>query len=244
MTAAADVAPVVVRLTEMGARVTRSGRPAGDISEPSSRDRHFARRTPFRSADDALRRPGRALPIRRWQTPRPTQPGEQERPGRGEASGRRLRNPCITNKRAVYTGSRKTVEMPYAKLVNLTVYSDGIVFHPSVEPSECAGVRDRGRQRRCRSCRQRNRAEGVATGTASLSDGKRHSPSATSWDGVCRAPTDVPGERLTLPRFSDKSKKFFMRATEDCVQLILWERPDDRGPAVEQMCLVPVDLIM
>jgi hypothetical protein len=38
---------------------------------------------------------------------------------------------AITNKRAVYTGSRKTVDMPYSKLVNLTVYSDAIVFHLS-----------------------------------------------------------------------------------------------------------------
>jgi hypothetical protein len=38
---------------------------------------------------------------------------------------------AITNKRAVYTGSRKTVDMPYSKLVNLTVYSDAIVFHQS-----------------------------------------------------------------------------------------------------------------
>jgi hypothetical protein len=38
---------------------------------------------------------------------------------------------AITNKRAVYAGSRKTVEMPYSKLVNLTVFSDGIQFHLS-----------------------------------------------------------------------------------------------------------------
>jgi hypothetical protein len=38
---------------------------------------------------------------------------------------------AVTNKRAVYMGSRKTVDMPYSKLVNLTVYSDGIVFHLS-----------------------------------------------------------------------------------------------------------------
>jgi hypothetical protein len=38
---------------------------------------------------------------------------------------------AVTNKRAVYTGSRKTVDMPYAKLVNPTVFSDGIVFHLS-----------------------------------------------------------------------------------------------------------------
>jgi hypothetical protein len=37
----------------------------------------------------------------------------------------------ITNKRAVYTGSRKTVDMPYTKLVNLSVYRDGIQFHLS-----------------------------------------------------------------------------------------------------------------
>ena len=38
---------------------------------------------------------------------------------------------AVTNKRAVYLGSRKTVDMPYSKLVNLTVYSDGIQFHQS-----------------------------------------------------------------------------------------------------------------
>jgi hypothetical protein len=37
----------------------------------------------------------------------------------------------ITSKRAVYAGTRKTIEMPYAKLINLTVYSDGIQFHLS-----------------------------------------------------------------------------------------------------------------
>ena len=37
----------------------------------------------------------------------------------------------ITNKRAVYVGTRKTVEMPYSKLVNLKVYRDGIQFHLS-----------------------------------------------------------------------------------------------------------------
>jgi hypothetical protein len=34
----------------------------------------------------------------------------------------------ITNKRVVYTGSRKTVDMPYSRLINLTAYSDGIQF--------------------------------------------------------------------------------------------------------------------
>jgi len=37
----------------------------------------------------------------------------------------------ITNKRVVYTGSRKTVDMPYSRLINLTAYSDGIQFHLS-----------------------------------------------------------------------------------------------------------------
>jgi hypothetical protein len=37
----------------------------------------------------------------------------------------------ITNKRAVYAGTRKTVEMPYSKLVNLSVFSDGLQFHLS-----------------------------------------------------------------------------------------------------------------
>jgi hypothetical protein len=37
----------------------------------------------------------------------------------------------VTNKRVVYTGTRKTVDMPYSKLVNLTVYGDGLQFHLS-----------------------------------------------------------------------------------------------------------------
>jgi hypothetical protein len=37
----------------------------------------------------------------------------------------------ITNKRAVYAGTRRTVDMPYSKLVNLTVYADGVQFHLS-----------------------------------------------------------------------------------------------------------------
>lgn len=38
---------------------------------------------------------------------------------------------AITNKRAVYMGTRKTVDMPYAKLDNITVYTDGVQFHVS-----------------------------------------------------------------------------------------------------------------
>ncbi len=37
----------------------------------------------------------------------------------------------VTNKRVVYLGSRKTVDMPYSKLVNLSVYHDGLEFHLS-----------------------------------------------------------------------------------------------------------------
>ena len=37
----------------------------------------------------------------------------------------------ITNKRAVYSGSRRPVDMPYSKLVNLSVYRDGVQFHLS-----------------------------------------------------------------------------------------------------------------
>ena len=33
---------------------------------------------------------------------------------------------AVTSERAVYVGTRKTVEMPYSKLVNLTVYPDGL----------------------------------------------------------------------------------------------------------------------
>jgi len=38
---------------------------------------------------------------------------------------------AVTNKRAVYMGSRKTVDMPYSKLVNLSVFSDGLQFNQS-----------------------------------------------------------------------------------------------------------------
>ena len=38
---------------------------------------------------------------------------------------------AVTNKRAVYMGTLKTVDMPYSKLVNLTVYADGVQFHLS-----------------------------------------------------------------------------------------------------------------
>ena len=38
---------------------------------------------------------------------------------------------AITNKRAVYMGTRKTVDMPYSKLDNMTVYTDGVQFHLS-----------------------------------------------------------------------------------------------------------------
>lgn len=32
-------------------------------------------------------------------------------------------------KRIVYIGSKKTMDMPYAKLVNLTLYPDAVQFH-------------------------------------------------------------------------------------------------------------------
>ena len=35
---------------------------------------------------------------------------------------------AITNQRAVYLGSRKTVDMPYAKLLGMQLYSDAISF--------------------------------------------------------------------------------------------------------------------
>ncbi len=38
---------------------------------------------------------------------------------------------CITSLRAVFTGERKTVEMPYSKLVDMNVYTDGIQIHSS-----------------------------------------------------------------------------------------------------------------
>lgn len=37
----------------------------------------------------------------------------------------------MSSKRAVFLGSRKTVELPYSKLVNLHVFQDGIRFHQS-----------------------------------------------------------------------------------------------------------------
>jgi hypothetical protein len=38
---------------------------------------------------------------------------------------------AVTNRRVVYMGTRKTIEMAYSKLVNITVYDDGIQFHVS-----------------------------------------------------------------------------------------------------------------
>lgn len=37
----------------------------------------------------------------------------------------------VTNKRVLYAGSRKTIEMLYSKLANLTAYKDGLQFHLS-----------------------------------------------------------------------------------------------------------------
>ena len=37
----------------------------------------------------------------------------------------------VTSLRAVFVGQRKTVELPYSKLVTLNVYSDGVQFHQS-----------------------------------------------------------------------------------------------------------------
>jgi hypothetical protein len=38
---------------------------------------------------------------------------------------------AVTNKRAVYMGSRKTMDMPLTKLVSLNVFTDGVQFHMS-----------------------------------------------------------------------------------------------------------------
>jgi hypothetical protein len=38
---------------------------------------------------------------------------------------------AITNKRAVYMGSRKTIDMPLSKLINLNVFDDGVQFQMS-----------------------------------------------------------------------------------------------------------------
>jgi hypothetical protein len=37
----------------------------------------------------------------------------------------------ISSQRAVFIGNKKTLELPYSKLVNLTVFSDGVQFHES-----------------------------------------------------------------------------------------------------------------
>jgi hypothetical protein len=37
----------------------------------------------------------------------------------------------ISSLRAVFIGTRKTIELPYAKLANLSVYTDGVQFHQS-----------------------------------------------------------------------------------------------------------------
>jgi len=37
----------------------------------------------------------------------------------------------LSSRRAVFLGTKKTIEMPYAKLVNLEVFSDGVRFHQS-----------------------------------------------------------------------------------------------------------------
>lgn len=37
----------------------------------------------------------------------------------------------ISSQRAVFIGNKKTIELPYSKLVNLTVFSDGVQFHES-----------------------------------------------------------------------------------------------------------------
>lgn len=38
---------------------------------------------------------------------------------------------CITSIRAVFTGERKTIEMPYAKMLDMNVYTDAIQIHLS-----------------------------------------------------------------------------------------------------------------
>jgi uncharacterized Zn finger protein (UPF0148 family) len=37
----------------------------------------------------------------------------------------------VSSLRAVFIGARKTIELPYSKLVNLTVFTDGVRFHQS-----------------------------------------------------------------------------------------------------------------
>lgn len=37
----------------------------------------------------------------------------------------------VTSHRAVFTGERKSIEVPYAKLLALNVYTDGVQFHAS-----------------------------------------------------------------------------------------------------------------
>jgi hypothetical protein len=38
---------------------------------------------------------------------------------------------CVSSERAVFVGRAKTLELPYAKLVSLTVYGDAVQFHQS-----------------------------------------------------------------------------------------------------------------
>ena len=38
---------------------------------------------------------------------------------------------CITSLRAVFTGERKSIEMPYAKMLDMNVYIDAIQVHQS-----------------------------------------------------------------------------------------------------------------
>jgi hypothetical protein len=37
----------------------------------------------------------------------------------------------VFSQRAVFIGNKKTIELPYSKLLNLTVFSDGVQFHES-----------------------------------------------------------------------------------------------------------------
>ena len=65
----------------------------------------------------------------------------------------------VTSQRAVFLGTRKTIEMPYAKLIGMNVFTDAISF--SLEPSERAVYPGHHECRRTRGATQRSDA-GVA----------------------------------------------------------------------------------
>jgi hypothetical protein len=62
----------------------------------------------------------------------------------------------ISSRRAVFIGNKKTLDLPYAKLVNLMVFSDGVQFHESNR--QTAPAVPRSSPRRGRRIRPRRRS--------------------------------------------------------------------------------------